>query len=235
MKKYSSILLVTVIVVIAVLLVIKNTVPMAKDNDNDKYESFNQLSQNEKQNVDYNISLKKTNSDVLLMAIHGGSIEPGTTQLVEQIALEDNYSYYAFQGIKTENNADLHITSTNFNEPKALDLASNSLYTLSFHGYGNEKNKQTYIGGLDRQLAETIRVELEKAGFSVNDAPKGINGKEKDNIVNKNKRKKGVQIEISTAQRKAFFTNDDFSSANRKNKTKEFYAYVNAIQEALSK
>ena len=235
MKKYKSITLVALIVIIFILMLLVNKFDATESKGNDKYESFEQLSQHEKQEVDYKISFKKATSDILLMAIHGGSIESGTTELVDQIALEDNDSYYSFQGIKKKNNADLHITSSHFNEPKALDLVSDSLYTLSFHGYGDEKDKHTYIGGLDEQLAETVRMELKEAGFSVSDAPEDIEGKEKHNIVNRNKRKKGVQLEISTAQRKAFFTNDDFSSANRKNKTKEFYTYTKAIQKALRK
>lgn len=234
MKKYKIIMLVLSVVIIFIVVVLVNKYAITEHKGNgDKYESFELLSQNEKQDDDYKISFKKATSDVLLMAIHGGSIEPGTTELVDQIALEDNAAYYSFQGIKKRNNSDLHITSSHFNEPKALDLVSDSLYTLSFHGYGNDKEKHTYIGGLDEPLAERVRIELEKAGFSVSSASEDIEGEDKKNIVNKNKRKKGVQLEISTAQRKAFFTNDDFSSANRQNRTEEFHAYTKAIQKAL--
>jgi phage replication-related protein YjqB (UPF0714/DUF867 family) len=233
MKKGKSVSLLALIVILFTMMLLMSQHTKTEGQGNDKYKDFEQLSQNEQQDVDYKISFNKTNSDVLLMAIHGGSIESGTTELVDQIALEANDSYYTFQGIKEKNNVDLHITSSRFNEPVAIDLVSDSLYTLSFHGYKEEEKQHTYIDGLDKQLAETLRVALDDAGFSVSSAPKAMEGKEKSNIVNKNKQKKGVQLEISTAQRKAFFTNDDFSSANRENKTEAFYAYTKAIQNAL--
>lgn len=222
------------LVIIIIAILITNGINKDDTYENDKYNNFKELSENESQDEDYSISLEKGNPDIVLIAIHGGGIEPGTTELAEQLALADEYSYYSFQGIKATNNTDLHITSTNFDEQEALDLVSGSLYTVSFHGYGEEDEKHTYIGGLDETLSQSIEEELKNASFSVSDAPKEINGKEKENIVNQNKRKKGVQLEISTAQRKAFFENNDFSSENRENKTEEFYNYIEAIQKALS-
>ncbi len=43
----------------------------------------------------------------------------------------------------------------------------------------------------------------------------------------------GVQLEISTAQRKAFFENNDWSKSNRMNLTTAFYEYVDAINYAI--
>lgn len=204
-------------------------------NGNDKYKNFNELHQQERQDEDYRISSEERDPDVASIAIHGGGIEPGTTDLAEQLAFAGDYSFYSFQGIKAANNTDLHIDSTNFDEPEAVALVSDSFYTVSFHGYEDELEKHTYLGGLDEALAQSIEIELKKAGFSVSDAPKEINGEEKDNIVNQNRQSKGVQLEISTAQRKAFFEEGDFSSGNRDNRTEEFYDYVEAIRKALGR
>lgn len=233
MKKYR-ILALSVLIVVAISLLLMYVSPMSTAND-DKYNDFEQLSQNEIQGEDYSISFKVSNPDILLLAIHGGGIEPGTSELAEQVAEEGDFSYYTFNGIKSKDNADLHITSTIFDESKVLEIAGNSEYTLSFHGYDEDENKHTYVGGLDEELRNSVKNQLKNTGFSVSDAPKSVDGKETDNIVNKNKQGKGVQLEISTMQRKAFFTDDDFSSANRKNKTEAFYAYTNAIQKALNK
>lgn len=65
--------------------------------------------------------------------------------------------------------------------------------------------------------------------------PNQFKGKEKENIVNRNKRNKGVQLEISAAQRKAFFEDADFTSNNRENTTDEFDDYVKAVQNAMEK
>ncbi|MFD1414540.1 poly-gamma-glutamate hydrolase family protein [Oceanobacillus jeddahense] len=201
--------------------------------ENDTYENFKELSEHEHQDEDYRIRSGKGNPDVMLIAIHGGGIEPGTTELAEQSALAGEYSFYSFQGIKLTNNTELHITSTNFDESEALALVSDSLYTVSFHGYEDEVEKHTYVGGLDKRLSQSIEKELKNAGFLVSDAPKEFDGKDKDNIVNKNKQEKGVQLEISTAQRKAFFEDNDFLSENRENQTEEFDNYIEAIQKGL--
>ncbi|MEU2453892.1 poly-gamma-glutamate hydrolase family protein [Streptomyces sp. NPDC012765] len=54
------------------------------------------------------------------------------------------------------------------------------------------------------------------------------------NICNQNTRQKGVQLELSTAQRAALFVGGDFSRANRQNRTPAFHAYVVAVQSALA-
>ncbi|WP_040978402.1 poly-gamma-glutamate hydrolase family protein [Oceanobacillus jeddahense] len=227
MKKYSFITVgLGLAVIIVILLATGSKV-------NDTYENFEDLRQHERQDEDYRIRSEKGNPDVLFITIHGGGIEPGTTELAEQSALAGEYSFCSFQGIKLTNNTELHITSTNFDEAEALALVSDSLYTISFHGYGDEEEKHTYIGGLDETLSQSIEDELKNAGFSVSDAPKEIDGREKDNIVNKNKREKGVQLEISTAQRKAFFEDDNFLAENRENRTEEFERYIEVVRKGL--
>ncbi|WP_080872713.1 poly-gamma-glutamate hydrolase family protein [Oceanobacillus timonensis] len=221
------------IVGLAVVVVVMAMLLANETNGNDTYKNFNELRQNERQEADYRISSEKRNPDVAFIAIHGGGIEPGTTELAEQLASAGEYTFYSFQGTKAANNTELHIDSTNFDEPEALDLVSDSFYTVSLHGYEDELEKHTYLGGLDEALAQSMEKELKNAGFSVSDAPKELNGKEKDNIVNQNRQKKGIQLEISTAQRQAFFEDGDFSSENRDNRTEEFYDYIEAVGRAL--
>jgi len=226
MRVKSMIILSTLIVLVIFLLVFK---PI----NNKEYKNFEKLKAKEVENKDYTISHKKSAPRILLIAIHGGGIEPGTTELIEGIAKDNNYSYYSFTGIKQAGNQSMHIMSTHFDEPQALDLVKSSLVTVSFHGYEERDKKHTYLGGLDTELGEEIAKQLKKAGFSVSDAPKELSGKDKNNITNKNKQGKGVQLEISTAQREAFFKDNDLSSKNRKNKEATFYEYTSAIEAAL--
>lgn len=230
MKKNS--LIGVFILAVIILLIMINSSPQSKAND-DKYNNFEQLSQHEEEDEDYQISFEERDSDVLMIAIHGGGIEAGTTELAQYIANENGFSYYSFEGIKAKGNAELHITSTAFDEPQALKLTENSEMTVSFHGYDNKEEKHTYIGGRDENLLEEIEKELKDAGFSVSEAPKHMDGKEADNIANRNANEKGVQLEISTAQRQAFFEANDLQASNRDNKSEEFFDYVAAIQKAL--
>lgn len=201
------------------------------DSDDDMYHNFEDLSDHEKEGTDYDINHQSANSAVLIIAIHGGSIESGTSELAQSIS-KDTFNYYNFAGIKETNNYDLHISSLKFDEPEAVEMVERSNYTVSIHGYESE-DKNTYVGGLDTVLASHITNELQKNGFGVSEPPKKFAGKEKDNITNRNKQSKGVQLEISAAQRKAFFEGDDFTSDNRENKTDEFYDFVKAVQKGI--
>ena len=198
------------------------------------YQNFAELAAKEVENEDYTIHFEQKDSDVLLLAIHGGGIEPGTTELIKHLASENNYSYYSFNGIKKSGNQVMHITSTDYDEPEALNLVAGSKITLSFHGYKEKVKEHTYIGGLDKKLAKKVSEKLKEAGFSVSDAPREFDGTKKENIVNKNKQGKGVQLEISTAQREAFFKDKSLSASNRKHQKADFYAYLQAIEGALA-
>ena len=77
----------------------------------DKYPDFETLSQHEISGVDYRILVRRATTGFSIVAIHGGGIEPGTSELADAVAgLE--FSFYAFEGLKGSGNADLHITST---------------------------------------------------------------------------------------------------------------------------
>lgn len=223
---------INVIIIIILIIGLFYFIPF-KTTNNDEYKSFEELAASEIENEDYTIHIEETDSNILLMAIHGGGIEPGTTELVKYIATKNNYAYYSFNGIKKQGNQKMHITSTNYEEPQALELVAKSVITLSFHGYNQEEKKHTYIGGLDKELAKKIKVSLKEAGFSVSDSPKRFKGIKKANIVNKNQQKKGVQLELSTAQRMAFFKDNNLASKNRKQKETEFYKYTEAIENGL--
>lgn len=200
----------------------------------DKYKNFAELSAVEVYGVDYQISYVSRPSKVVVMAIHGGGIETGTSELTVDIA-GSMQSYYLFEGLKTTGNGDLHITSTNFDEPNALRLVNNASYCITLHGYADSTKKHTLIGGADHDIKLQVYNKLIASGFSSEllDESDRLSGSDPANIVNKTKRGMGVQLEISTAQRNAFFginTRDD-----RKNtQTDEFYRYTQAIKNIFS-
>src|SRR5699024_387972 len=197
--------------------------------------SFEKLESEEVENEDYTINSKDTGSDTLLIAIHGGGLEPGTTELVEYIAKENNYSYYTFNGIKKSGNRKMHITSTDYDEPLALELVNKSLITLSFHGYDEPNKKHTYVGRLDTALVKKVNGKLNEDNFSASIEQERIDASEKDNIVNQNNKNKFAQIELSTDKREKFFKNISLSRKNRKNKQSAFYAYIKSIEKVLEK
>ena len=205
----------------------------------DKYQNYAELAQHEKEGQDYRRTLRAPGDPkVAHIAIHGGAIEPGTTQLADSAAAaRSGYAYYSFEGIKPSGNTDLHITSTRFDEPRGLALVQGVDYTVSWHGASGSE-AVTYVGGLDEKLREQVACRLDKAGFAVAPTvPGDIDGSSPQNIANRNRRHKGVQLELSTAQRKAFFTDGRLDRAwieDPAHRTPAFDKYVNAVDQALS-
>lgn len=71
-----------------------------------KYKGFDHLAARESVGVDYQIRRRSADT-TLVLAPHGGGIEPGTSELAEAIAAGD-HSSYIFEGIKARQNGDLH-------------------------------------------------------------------------------------------------------------------------------
>ena len=165
----------------------------------DTYSCFAELKNHEEQNKDYKISISDVESGITIIAPHGGKIEPGTSDIAKQIAAE-GFNYYCFEGIKTEQNGRLHITSHNFDEPMAVQLISRSQIVVAIHACtGNEKF--VYLGGLDNLLKDAIARKLNSRGIIV---PKGhgrFKGLNPDNICNRGVNNKGVQLEITRGLR----------------------------------
>lgn len=133
---------------------------------------------------------------VSIIAPHGGKIEPGTSQIAYAIA-GDIFNVYCFEGRKPRFNDHLHITSTNFDEPKALSMAGASDYIVTVHGC-RDRSRHIYLGGLDAVLIEAAERHLRRCGFFVaaHSNPR-LQGKSRSNICNRGRRGVGLQLEIA--------------------------------------
>src|ERR1700722_1370321 len=59
----------------------------------------------------------------LLVAPHGGGIEPGTSEILKAVAEPGGWAWYEFAGFLRQGNKDaLHIPSTCFDEPTLMTL-----------------------------------------------------------------------------------------------------------------
>ncbi|MEV6124867.1 poly-gamma-glutamate hydrolase family protein [Streptomyces sp. NPDC052077] len=197
----------------------------------DLYPNYAALAAAETYGVDYQIvSTSPPGATWASIAIHGGGIEAGTSEVAEAVATTGGMRFYEFDGMKTSGNGDLHLTSTAFDEPQGLALVASSARTVSFHGYvGSTGVPETAIGGLDTALVARLTTALRSRGFLVSTAPSEIAGTNPANICNKNSRSGGVQLEMSRALRESMFT--DFTRTGRKTKprTPAFYDYVAAV------
>lgn len=195
----------------------------------DTYVNFASLKAAESASA-YSINSRDATSQVIVVAPHGGGIEPGTSELAMTIAGND-LSYYVFEGVKPADNGTLHLTSTNFDEPDGLALMKRAALVLTIHGeISNEEI--VYMGGLNEPLRLTLRKALEGYGYSVQEHQKpDLQGLHKRNICNIGTNGAGIQLELSVGLRRSFFTS--LSSAGRKKPTLRFYEFCQIVGKVI--
>ncbi|BAC15301.1 phage-related replication protein [Oceanobacillus iheyensis HTE831] len=176
------------------------------------YGSYEELKEHEEQNEDYEINYSQRDSDITVIAIHGGGIEPGTSEVAKGLANRMDLSYYLFEGIKPTGNMILHIESIRFDEPIGRNMVQESTSALSIHGYQGEE-PMIFLGGRNEVYREAIREALQDKGFAVEDAPSHISGMSEENIVNDTRLGEGVQLELTAGLRDSLFVNGDRSEA----------------------
>ena len=194
------------------------------------YHSFAALQAIERIGVDYHIRVRPGRSGIAVMAIHGGGIEPGTTELAEAVAGEA-HTFYSFSGLKPSGNQRLHLPSRKFDEPLGVDVARHAWTVVAIHGCMDAK-AMTFLGGRHHRLKLEIKKALTAAGFPVADGLRfpGISPK---NICNKNKSGMGVQLEITLSMRRRLF--EDIGRLRRKRITPCFRAYVQALNRGINR
>ena len=67
----------------------------------DRYENFAALAAQEREGTHYRVHAIRRASPVLIMAPHGGFIEPGTHQIAGELAA-GRHSFYAFETLEKD-------------------------------------------------------------------------------------------------------------------------------------
>jgi phage replication-related protein YjqB (UPF0714/DUF867 family) len=172
------------------------------------YKNFGELTRQEIEGKDYQVNVRLRDERVLVMAPHGGKIEPTTSVIAEAIA-GGNYSFYSFEGLKKEGNGVLHIESHLFDEPRGLQAAQKADVVMTVHGQLDHKEGFIMVGGLHVDLRSDIRRRLEAAGFQTRTPPEGLQGADPENICNRGRLKGGVQLEVSRKERDSLRTDQE--------------------------
>ncbi|MGR9346227.1 poly-gamma-glutamate hydrolase family protein [Rhizobium leguminosarum] len=166
----------------------------------DRYASFYELARTEVLDEDYAIESLDRQSEVIVVAPHGGWIEPGTTEITKAIA-NDDLSYYVFIGLKSgRRHEDLHVSSERFDEPTALAMIAKSETVVGIHGMqDNAEGEDVWVGGRDVELSKNIVQALGASGFAstLRKSGQSLAGQATTNVCNRGKRAVGVQLEIS--------------------------------------
>jgi phage replication-related protein YjqB (UPF0714/DUF867 family) len=133
----------------------------------DQYRSFEELAARERESVDYQIRVHARQSHIAVIAPHGGKIEPGTSELAEYIARED-FSFYAFEGIRSGNNGRLSLPLDRFEEPECAKLIGQCGLAVVIQAITG-KSREVKVAGGNRILREQLSGVLSAAGFEVFD------------------------------------------------------------------
>lgn len=203
------------------------------------YPNFRHLSADKTLGIDYDIKNRYGVGTYLLhAAIHGGGIEPPTSQLAAYAA-GDTGAWYSFEALSDLTADSLALPATVFDEPFCVVNAANSSRTVVWHGVSDQREAEqvTYISGADTVLASLIVQELNAAGFATDRAPVSFEGDTPQNICNRNKPRAGVQLDLSYTLRKSFYADGDLSSAAitaPENRLPAFFAYGAAIRRACA-
>jgi phage replication-related protein YjqB (UPF0714/DUF867 family) len=196
----------------------------------DKYRTFSELAAGETRDVDFRVRFQDRRGTTLVIAPHGGGIEPGTSEITEAIA-GDNFSFYVFEGIKPTDNHILHITSTRFDEPQGMALLKASPRAVSIHGEDGDQ-PAVFLGGRDTVLLKRIRDSLVADGFIVETHVNPLlQGTDEANICNRCQTGCGVQLELSNGLRGSFFKS--LTRNGRQTKTQRFDRFVAAMRAAI--
>ncbi len=183
----------------------------------DTYSSFAELADREKLGTDYEIVIVPCRrAQVVVIAPHGGCIEPETSCIAQQIA-SAGFSYYSFTGLKHTGNRILHVTSHNFDEPECVSLVAQHDYVVAIHGC-SESGERLFIGGLDTLLILALAAAISRCNLDVVVDNHPYLGRHPSNICNRGRRGVGVQFELTLPFRRS----------------QSVPAFVEAVQQVLS-
>lgn len=152
-------------------------------------------------------------SPVTVMSVHGGFIEPGTSELARFVAGR-TYNYFDFQCLRADMAKDMHVTSTRFRDEGLTALLDRSVIAVSIHGMGNQKQPAIWLGGINHRLKEIVYNVLFGKGFPISLEAPLYKGEHPGNVVNL-PRENGVQLEISDEFLQQLFCGPAFHPVRR--------------------
>jgi phage replication-related protein YjqB (UPF0714/DUF867 family) len=173
---------------------------------------------------DFRVAFGDSKIDLcLLVAPHGGGIEPGSSEIMRAVAELGGWAWYEFAGFLRQGNRQaLHMASTGFDEPTLKSMLPQAGFVVAFHGASESREPLVYVGGkwkLGREtLAEAINASFEEHGIRAADAADTgiaarLRGVDDSSITNRGRRMEGVQLEFTRAARDLLFPPDSSREA----------------------
>ncbi|HKR01695.1 MAG TPA: poly-gamma-glutamate hydrolase family protein [Pyrinomonadaceae bacterium] len=196
----------------------------------DIYESYaDLLSHGFRENEHFTVEVIFRDSKYAIVAPHGGSIEAGTTEIAKAVA-GASHTFYSFTGNMEWGNTVLHVTSDRFKEARVIIAAKRARTVVTIHGRDGDE-EVAYIGGLDEELKLKLKAAFQAEGISTEDDTE-LKGERPENICNRGKSGKGVQLELARGLRSKLFQGLDKEGREHPIE-EEFNKLVRAIKNAL--
>jgi len=182
------------------------------------------------------------------VAIHGGGIETGTSEIAlatagfnpatlmpsaDGLGLHD---FWLFEGLLPRENGRLHVTASNYNDPIATELVQNARRCISLHGCTDlQAHGRIQLGGLDFELRDIVLEDLTAAHIDAEITHnRMLDGSLPDNIANKTRIGGCAQLEMGTSFRGSLFGVN--TRPRRKHTTNDtFNRLVAALRRAMSR
>jgi phage replication-related protein YjqB (UPF0714/DUF867 family) len=189
-----------------------------------------------------------------ILAPHGGGIEPGTSELCLAVAgyhpaslpqtppAGVTYDYWMFEGVRADDNAQLHVPSIGCDDGVAESLCAGSRNALALHGFRPKPPdlpadaRVVLVGGRNATLRRYLLDGFANAGLEAIDAgPFGeLDGDDERNIVNRTLEGMGAQLELSEPLRDTMFGTNT-RPRRRHTATEVFWTFVAVCRDALDR
>ena len=129
------------------------------------YRDFSELVLYATKGKDYRIDILDRGVGITVTAIHGGGIEPLTSELAAAIA-GGEYNLYDLRGLRRVGNEELRVPVARFEEMRLRGLLSRSRLAVSVQG-ADGSEPAIGVGGRNRRLRQLVADSLTEAGFAV--------------------------------------------------------------------
>lgn len=167
-----------------------------------EYETFSDLAAAYRRGRDYDFETCEQGLDLVVVAPHGGRIEPGTGFIARHLA-GDTFSFHVFESRLPTSDDNLHIASHRYDEPSALDLVQRCRIGVGIHGRKSKdpSDEEIWMGGLNREKLLAVSIQLNAAGFKTRTEGHAFPATNPKNICNR-AIDCGIQLEMTLALRK---------------------------------
>jgi phage replication-related protein YjqB (UPF0714/DUF867 family) len=132
---------------------------------NKPFNSFAELVMNCELNADYRIQVLDRGAKTTIICIHGGAIEPLTSELATAIA-GDEHNLYDLQGLRAREARQLRIPLARFDEVRLFTLLKRSYLAVSVDGVSGA-DPLIHLGGSNSLLKQIMYQQLTQSGFKV--------------------------------------------------------------------